>query len=274
VNTLSGDVTGASNNNTINNTSQAGNDIITAINLATATNNIDNTNINVTAGAGSFTTLTSSGNTTLGTGSNAVNTFGSGGGGSSSNTFGNNSNNNQFGNQAASNNFGNTATSNNQFGNNTPSNEFGDNVSTSGSYANDFGSTSGTATGTVTNTIGAAVTGSTVNTTIGGGAGSNSVAIQSGTTWSISGGGGVQFHAFKYTGGGTYAAQATDYYINVTSGTGVTAPSGVSAGQKLVITNATGANFTTGTFFIPDAPLPATNTWNLIYDGSEWQIMN
>jgi hypothetical protein len=60
----------------------------------------------------------------------------------------------------------------------------------------------------------------------------------------------------------------------VTNGTGVSAPAGVAAGQKLVITNATGANFSTGDFAIPDAPLPATNTWNLIYDGSAWQIIN
>ncbi len=84
----------------------------------------------------------------------------------------------------------------------------------------------------------------------------------------ISGGGSVQFHITPYSGGGLYAALATDYYINVTSGTGVTAPASPVAGQKLMITNATASPFGVGDFAVPP-----TTTWNLIFDGTNWQLV-
>jgi hypothetical protein len=76
---LNGDVTGPFGSNTI--TPTAGNDIVAALNNAATTTSINNTAIGVTAGAGSFTTLTSSGNSTLGTGPLAIaNSFGTGDG--------------------------------------------------------------------------------------------------------------------------------------------------------------------------------------------------
>ena len=63
--TLGGDVKGATGNNTINNTLQAGNDIVAALNLATSS--INNTGIGVTAGAITGTSLSTSGGGTIST---------------------------------------------------------------------------------------------------------------------------------------------------------------------------------------------------------------
>ncbi len=114
------------------------------------------------AGDAAFTTLTSSGNTTLATGAGTVNTFGDGGGtsitGATSNTFGLFATTNMFGNGATTNKIGENATANN-FGENSSGsvslvvNNIGSSPD-AGSTVNNFGVASGT--GTTTNNIGSA----------------------------------------------------------------------------------------------------------------------
>ena len=152
-------------------------------------------NANIGTAAGSAVNIANGGgasNVNIANNSGANNFFGTGN--TALNSFGTFSVNNSFGSLSTGvNTFGTgvAATGSNAFGGGSATNTFGGG-NPGGPQSNTFGE--GVSTNTYTNNIGRSlVAGGTVNTTIGGGAGTSSVAITSGANWSVTAGGAAKF---------------------------------------------------------------------------------
>jgi hypothetical protein len=81
-------------------------------------------------------------------------------------------------------------------------------------------------------------------------------------------GGGVSYN-YRAVTGSPATANATDYIVNITSGTGVTLPTG-GTGQVILVMNSTGATLSSGT---STAHVPAGDTWTMLWTGSSWVHM-
>ncbi len=235
--TLAGDVKGPSNANTINNTIQAGNDIVAALDLATS--NIV-ANINVTADAASFTTLNATGDATVGDGSSAtVNSFGIGDGTVAvSNTIG-----------AAT--TGSTTVING--GLSTTIN--GATVAINGA-TNVDGNTA--VTGTFSTTGGTSIAMTTGSTTIGNTAASSTVTVNSNSSVTLNG---AIVTGFVADPAGGVIPNNVSSVLLTTGPVSLTPPVGAANGQILVIDNESGS--TTSGFAI----IPSGATWRFLQTG-------
>jgi hypothetical protein len=79
--------------------------------------------------------------------------------------------------------------------------------------------------------------------------------------------GAAMVHKFRSVTGSPATLNSSDYLVNVTSGTGVTMPTAVATGQVILVTNSTGATFTSGT---STAHVTNGNTWMMVWEGSSW----
>jgi hypothetical protein len=240
---LSGDVGGTTAATVIENT--AGNDINDAISNIATTHNISNTAISITAGAGSFSSLASSGASTIGTGATLTNTFGNGADATNSIGSGGKS-------VTGTTNYVGTDATNNWFGRSNGS----------VSVTNNFGLVAPGAT--VTNEIGVEMGGgSTDNTYIGnasGGVGSH-IEVAS-DKWKVDNGGNITAASFSGTGsaltslsGANITAGSIPYsaITNETASTLLGNPT-ASAASTSAITLGTGLSFTGSALNVTGAP--------------------